>query len=247
MLTQDRHSIILKLLQEKSSVTLTELMNILHTSESTIRRDLTALDKEGKLRKVFGGATSIDFYSSDEKDIHTKHDLQRIEKNLIAKKAAHLVEENDLVYLDAGTTTELIIDHLVEHKATYVTNGTSHASKLADRGFTAFVISGQLKKSTAAIIGTYAVESLQSYNFTKGFFGTNGISLQAGFSTPDPTEACVKKTAIKHCQQAYILADSTKFDQITPITFANLKDAVIITDVLKNKKYLDYTNVLEVL
>ena len=123
----------------------------------------------------------------------------------------------------------------------------SHASKLADRGFTAFVISGQLKKSTAAIIGTYAVESLQSYNFTKGFFGTNGISLQAGFSTPDPTEACVKKTAIKHCQQAYILADSTKFDQITPITFANLKDAVIITDVLKNKKYLDYTNVLEVL
>lgn len=247
MLTQDRHSVILKLLHEKSSVTLTELMTTLNTSESTIRRDLTALDKAGKLRKVYGGATSIDFYSSDEKDIHTKHDLQMIEKDLIAKKAAELIEENDIVYLDAGTTTELIINHLTQHNALYVTNGTSHASKLADKGFTAFIISGQLKKSTAAIIGTYAVESLQSYNFTKGFFGTNGISLQAGFSTPDPTEACVKKTAIRHCQKAYILADSTKFDQITPITFASLKDAVIITDVLKNKKYLDYTNVLEVL
>ena len=57
----------------------------------------------------------------------------------------------------------------------------------------------------------------------------------------------VKKTALKHCQEAYVLADSTKFDQITPITFANLEDAIIITDILKDKKYLDYTNIMEVL
>ena len=56
-----------------------------------------------------------------------------------------------------------------------------------------------------------------------------------------------KKTALKHCQEAYVLADSTKFDQITPITFANLEDAIIITDILKDKKYLDYTNIMEVL
>ena len=56
----------------------------------------------------------------------------------------------------------------------------------------------------------------------------------------------MKKTALKHCQEAYVLADSTKFDQITPITFANLEDA-IITDILKDKKYLDYTNIMEVL
>lgn len=57
----------------------------------------------------------------------------------------------------------------------------------------------------------------------------------------------MKKTALKHCQKAYVLADSTKFDQITPITFANLEDAIIITDILKDKKYLDYTNIMEVL
>lgn len=118
---------------------------------------------------------------------------------------------------------------------------------MTDKGFNAFIIGGQLKKSTGAIIGTTSIENLQPYNFTKGFFGTNGISLQAGFSTPDSVEAYVKKTALKHCQEAYVLADSTKFDQITPITFANLEDAIIITDILKDKKYLDYTNIMEVL
>ena len=151
------------------------------------------------------------------------------------------------MYIDADTTTELIIDHLTEKKATYITNGIIHAQKLTDKGFKAFIIGGQLKKSTGAIIGTTSIENLQPYNFTKGFFGTNGISLQAGFSTPDSVEACVKKTALKHCQEAYVLADSTKFDQITPITFANLEDAIIITDILKDKKYLDYTNIMEVL
>ena len=118
MLTQDRHSTILNLLKKQSSVTLAELTTLLNTSESTIRRDLTALDKAGKLRKVYGGATSLDFYTSTEKDIQTKHDLQITEKNLIAKKAASLIEEHDLVYLDAGTTTELIVNYLTQYNAT---------------------------------------------------------------------------------------------------------------------------------
>lgn len=247
MLTQDRHNAILKLLKEQSSVTLTELTHLLNTSESTIRRDLTALDREGKLRKVYGGATSIDFYTANEQDLNIKHDLQITEKNLIAKKAASLVKANDLIYIDAGTTTELMIDHLTEKNATYVTNGIIHAQKLTDKGFNVYIVAGQLKKSTGAIIGVNAIESLKNYNFTQGFFGTNGISQQAGFSTPDTIEACVKKTALKHCQQAYILADSTKFDQITPISFADLSSAIIITDILKDKKYLDFTNIMEVL
>lgn len=247
MLTQDRHSTILNLLKEKSSVTLNELMSILNTSESTIRRDLTALDKSGKLRKVYGGATSIDYYTADEKDMHTKHDMQIDEKNAIAIKAATLIQNNDLVYIDAGTTTELVINHLNQFNATYVTNGIIHANKLIERGFKTFIIAGQLKKTTGCVIGPNAIESLLPYNFTKGFFGTNGISIKSGFSTPDSTEACVKKTALHQCQKAYILADCTKFDKITPITFAKLKDAIIITDKLPSKKYLDYTQIMEVL
>lgn len=247
LLTQDRHSTILNLLKEKSSVTLNELMSILNTSESTIRRDLTALDKSGKLRKVYGGATSIDYYTADEKDMHTKHDMQIDEKNAIAIKAATLIQNNDLVYIDAGTTTELIINHLSQFNATYVTNGIIHANKLIERGFKTFIIAGQLKKTTGCVIGPNAIESLLPYNFTKGFFGTNGISIKSGFSTPDSTEACVKKTALNQCQKAYVLADRTKFDKITPITFAKLKDAIIITDKLPSKKYLDYTQIMEVL
>ena len=64
MLTQQRHEIILKLLKEKGSITVTEVRDLLDTSESTVRRDITALDKEGKLEKVFGGAVEAGPFGS---------------------------------------------------------------------------------------------------------------------------------------------------------------------------------------
>ncbi len=69
MLTQQRHEIILKLLKEKGSITVTEVRDLLDTSESTVRRDITALDKEGKLEKVFGGAVPKNFFPAVEKGL----------------------------------------------------------------------------------------------------------------------------------------------------------------------------------
>ena len=90
-----------------------------------------------------------------------------------------------------------------------------------------------------------AIISLDKYNFTKGFFGTNGISTESGFSTPDAPEGLVKKTALARCTHAYVLADSSKFNKIYPISFAGLASATILTDVLEDKKYRDYTTILE--
>ena len=86
---------------------------------------------------------------------------------------------------------------------------------------------------------------LSVYNFTRGFFGANGISIDSGYSTPDAPEGLVKKTALQRCTHAYILADSSKFNKIYPITFASLPDATILTDRLEDKKYRDYTTILE--
>ena len=111
--------------------------------------------------------------------------------------------------------------------------------------FKTFILGGRLKDTTEAVIGTEALSMLALYNFTKGFFGTNGISTESGFSTPDAPEGLVKKTALARFAHAYVLADSSKFNKIYPISFAGLASATILTDVLEDKKYRDYTTILE--
>lgn len=247
MLTEERYAAILKILDEKKAVTVPELTKILNSSESTIRRDLTTLSQCGKLYKVYGGATSIDnSYSSTEEDIMEKKDLHVEDKIAIAKFAAQLIKATDFVYIDAGTTTDRIIDYITEVNATYVTNGLSHAGKLAGRGFNTFILSGQIKASTGAVTSTETLTSLQRYNFTKGFFGTNGISIHSGFTTPEANEGLVKAEAVSRSKKVYVLADSSKFNKIAPITFANISAATIITTDLTDRKYHDYTNIMEV-
>ena len=203
MLTEQRYQIILDLLKEKKSVTATELKEILETSESTVRRDITALHKAGKLIKVFGGAVALedgDTVSAYEPTVEQKSELYVEEKRKIAQYAAGLIEDEDFIYLDAGTTTGYMIDALGHTNAVFVTNAVSHAQRLAAKGIKVFLIGGELKSSTEAVIGAQAMKNLQEYHFTKGFFGANGITKAEGFTTPDANEALVKQTAIERCR-----------------------------------------------
>lgn len=97
---------------------------------------------------------------------------------------------------------------------------------------------GEIKLTTEAIVGAECVSSLQSYNFTKSFLGANGISLSGGITTPDRNEARVKSTVVSNSQTVYILADHSKFDQISAVTFAQLGRVKIITDKLQDKNIL---------
>lgn len=90
-----------------------------------------------------------------------------------------------------------MIEYIRETQATYVTNALSHAKRLADKGFHVILIGGEPKSSTDAIVGAEAVVNLQKYHFSKGFFGTNGVEQNGGFTTPDAREAMVKQTAVK--------------------------------------------------
>ena len=98
MLTQQRHEIILELLREKGSITVTEVKDLLDTSESTVRRDITALDKEGKLEKVFGGAVELkERVTAYEYSVAEKMGLKLEEKDRIAKYAAGLISTIDFL------------------------------------------------------------------------------------------------------------------------------------------------------
>ncbi len=247
MLTEERHSLIIKAVNERASVTIAELAEILDVSASTVKRDLIILANEGKIIKVRGGAMSKnESFSSVEKNVEEKASICTEEKMTIARYAAKLIEKGDFIFLDAGTTTEKMIDHLEVKDVTFVTNGFIHAKKLAAKGYKVFITGGEIKASTEAIVGAECVLTLKNYNFTKCFMGTNGISLTAGFTTPDVNEAKVKSAAIESSREVYVLADHSKFDEVSSATFAGLGKAVIITDKIPNRKYKDAADITEV-
>lgn len=247
VLAEERFHEILQLVNERRAVTVQELTELLATSESTIRRDLTVLHNQGRLIKVHGGATALDAsFAATDDSVAVREDLNREEKNRIARYAASLVTAEDFVFLDAGTTTGLMIDYLTEKRAVFVTDATVHAKRLAQKGFRVLVLGGEMKLSTEALVGAETVTALRRYNFTKGFFGTNGISLHHGFSTPDISEALVKEQAVRQCRERFVLSDASKFSKISPVTFARFSDAVVITTSLDDSRYQNCTNIFEV-
>ena len=225
MLAEERFSEILKLVNEYKTITVQELTELLDMSESTIRRDLTTLHKKGKLIKVHGGATAVNMaqYTRDE-SVAVRQDLNIDEKVQIGKYASSLIEKDDFVYIDAGTTTDFLIDFLTEQDAVYVTNGIMHAKKLTQKGCIVYLIGGELKEATLALVGEEAMKTLGRYHFTKGF----------------------KEMAILRSAKAYILADSTKFGQVAPVTFSELDAVDIITTKLKDATFNKYKNIVEV-
>ena len=243
MLTEERRNEIVKYIEEHKVATVQELVEALDTSPATIRRDLTALHEAHRIVKVFGGATSL-----SAKDVNTieptvaeKAHRNTEEKDIISEYAASLIQDTDFVYIDSGTTTLHLIDHITNKKAKYITNGIVHAKRLLERGLSTMIIGGRIKPVTEAVIGPDCVEALSKFHFTKSFMGTNGISIQAGFTTPDVDEALVKAEAIKHTYLSYVLADHTKFGVVSSVTFSELRNCCIITDTQPNKKYADQT------
>lgn len=245
MLTEQRFEKILAIVESRGSVTVAELMKDLKSSESTIRRDLNALDEEGLLTKVRGGAISKNTFATRDDEVKLRRERNTQEKMSIGRYAASLIEKNDFIYIDAGTSTDLMLDYIKERDAVYVTNAVSHAMRLAGIGCSVFLLGGEFKRTTEAIVGEEALLSLEKYNFTKGFFGTNGITLKNGFTTPEVKEAMVKRHAMKYCKECYVLADESKFGQISAVEFCKFEDAIILTNKIP-KGFKDMENIKEV-
>ena len=247
MLAEERFGQILDLLNKQRTATVQELCEALGTSESTIRRDLTELDRLGKLNKVHGGATLPDSrFQAEEPSMQAKETLAVPQKRAIAAAAAALIHAEDFVFIDGSTTLELVRALEGEAlQANYVTNGVAHARTLAQKGCRVFLPGGLLRPQTEAIVGAAAVSSLQQYNFTKAFMGANGVALEAGFTTPDPEEATVKATVVHRARESWFLVDDAKFARICPAVIADLHSGAILTNRCPNPKYKQYTLVKE--
>lgn len=251
MLAEERRQIIQDMVNERESVTLNEVIGFLNISESTARRDLTELDRMGRICKVHGGAVSVSAGNrKGDQSMNLRKEQNSAEKRAIAAYAASLLEPGDFVYLDAGTTTELVIDHLEEKRLSFVTNAAGHARRLSQLGYTTYILGGEFKGITEAVVGDEAVDSLMKYNFTKGFWGTNGADEEHGYTTPDVREAMVKRVSISRCKNPYILCDASKFLQVSSVKFADFANAVMVTTLLEPEikgRYEQYVNSRQIL
>ncbi|MRX73702.1 DeoR family transcriptional regulator [Bacillus lacus] len=245
MLTPERHNLILQLIKERNVVKINELVDITNTSESTIRRDLTQLEEGRYLKRIHGGASKLQG-KLQEPSMIEKSAKNLHEKKLIAQLAADLVQDGDSIYLDAGSTVLEMIEQLSVKDIVVVTNGLMHLPILMEKNIPTYLLGGFAKQTTKAVIGRGALSSLEQYRFDKCFMGVNGIHPQFGYTTPDQEEAMIKQRAIQLSSEAFILADSTKFSEISFAKIADLQEAVILTNNLEEdvkEQYSSKTNI----
>lgn len=230
MMTEERHEKILEYLKGKERASQQELLDLLGTSESTLRRDLMALEEQGLLHRVRGGVTCKPRTHVSDSQLASRRDQHQKEKKAIALQAAAQIQDGETIYLDAGTTVEALLPLLAGKKIRAITDSISHAVRLMELGVQVSVTGGELKSITSALVGEETLEFLDKYRFSKGFFGTNAVTEDGELLTPDVREASVKKKALERTLEAYVLADSSKFDQIAAVRFGDLSQAVLITE-----------------
>ena len=237
MLTDERKQRILQLLEQHAIVKSQDLMLTLDVSESTIRRDLQELEDEGFLERIHGGAKKSQKLSFEqamsEKTFKNVH-----EKKRIAALAVKEVNEGDIIYLDAGSTTLEMIPLLKNKSISVVTNSVQHASKLVALQILTVILGGSIKLSTEAVLGSTSIQQLSQLRLNKVFMGMNGVHSSFGYSTPDSEEAALKKLAMQQAEEAFVLIDHTKFNKVTFTKVASIKEATILTDTC-DKRFLE--------
>lgn len=240
MLAEERAAAILSFIEQQGAASVAQLCQATGASEATIRRDLTQLHQQGRLNKVHGGAVALrGNFSMEEPDLTTKAQLHVEEKSAIGRYAAAQVNDDDFVFLDAGTTVLAMADHLAASRAGFVTTSIACAKRLSELGRQVTVVGGQLKLGTEAIIGAEALAFLERYHFTKAFLGANGITVKQGCTTPDPEEAAIKRRAADQAYMTYVLADSSKFGQTAAVTIWPLEKVCVITERIPDESFRD--------
>ncbi|KRM72574.1 DeoR/GlpR family DNA-binding transcription regulator [Lacticaseibacillus brantae] len=246
MLTEERQQLILAAVKDQEIVKTRDLMHQLQASESTIRRDLDDLEQAGRLQRIHGGARALNSLT-EERNVSEKANQNLAAKRQLARAAVARIPADSLIFLDAGTTTAQMIPLLANRSITVVTTGVDNASLLADYQVKTYVVGGLLKSATKALVGAATAESLRQYRFDFAFIGTNGIHPDFGLTTPDPEEAAIKHVAIAQAKTSLVLADASKFDQISATKFADMTALTILTPELGalGTEYARFTNIEE--
>lgn len=216
---------------ENKTLTLDQICKEFDISKSTLRRDLNDIMKAGNIQKTYGGVTTIPekgLISFEERNIaHLE------EKKRIASAAAQLVNDNDIIFIDSGTTTFHILEYIEDRKnITVLTNNVEILFRaIPYNNINVIALSGLLNRKTLSLTGCYATQVLQNYNISKAFMAATGFSVANGATNSSPLESDIKRVAVERSQAVYLLADKSKCGFVSLITYCSLsKIDVLITD-----------------
>ncbi|GAA1774227.1 MULTISPECIES: DeoR/GlpR family DNA-binding transcription regulator [Streptomonospora] len=204
----------------------------LAVTPETIRRDLGVLERQGALRRVYGGAIPVERVDF-EPSVTLRDRTSEAEKERIARAAVDRLPERGTVLLDGGTTTARLAGLVPDGvELTVVTNSLPAANRLVARpGCELHLLGGRVRATTLASVGTWGQDVLGGLTVDVGFFGTNGFSDARGCTTPDPAEAAVKAAMVRACRRRVLLADHTKYGDDHFSRFAHLEEMdVVVTD-----------------
>lgn len=230
---QKRWAMIVDRCKTQGHAAVDELVELLEVSPATVRRDLQEMEDLNIISRYHGGARiSQEQYNDPSMAVRIKQ--QPIQKRQIAHMAARLIRDNMMIYLDAGSTVHEMLQYINQKKITVVTPSISHLAELGQKNIHTIVIGGLLRWSSEVVSGRQALKQMKDLYFDIAFLGTNAIHRQLGFSTSNEMEADMKAMAIKRAKVAYVLADNTKFDQLSPCRFAGLSECIVITDDVKD-------------
>lgn len=232
MFANQRQDEIYNLIKEKGNVTVDELVKKFDVSIETIRRDLIFLEKANSIRRVHGGAISIQAGRKQEK-FKKRLDENRPEKRELAQTAINLIEEGDFISIDAGTTSIELVDEIKKHfhELTIVTNSVNVVSALRGiEGFKIYLTGGIFMHDENAFYGEIAINNIKNFYIKKAFICPAGISAN-GLSDFNQELSDVQKAYIASAEKKIVLADSSKIGKDAFVKTAELtSDFVIITD-----------------
>ncbi|WP_303662017.1 DeoR/GlpR family DNA-binding transcription regulator [Williamsoniiplasma luminosum] len=232
MLREERLKLILDFVNNKGYCTNELISNKLGIPFTTLRRDLTDLHNETKLKRVHGGAKSIREKSILESNLYEKMTVNIEAKKMIAKKALECIKPFETVFLDAGSSTYFLAELIKpEYNNKVYTNSVINAQVLANNSIRdIYLLPGKLKISTGAICGVETIQALSKYNFDVAFLGINAVDNDFNFYTTDEDEAEVKKMAIKNAQFAFGLADTSKMHSKSFVKYSDKSQIALISN-----------------
>jgi DeoR/GlpR family transcriptional regulator of sugar metabolism len=230
-----RHLNILNILKESPTASIKELASRLGISQSTIRRDLNELAAQGLIRRVFGGAI-LERQNWNEPPFELRETLHSQEKDKICRRAAEMIVDGDILFIDGGTTTRFIVPYLASKKnLTVVTCGLNVAYELNRlENVTTFVVGGELHADSHSVSGSLALAVLDVYNIrcTKALITANAVSAEHGVTNRILDRIPLKRKAMEISQKSYILADGSKIGTVALGQIASITEfAALITDV----------------
>ncbi|NRQ37239.1 DeoR/GlpR transcriptional regulator [Nonomuraea sp. NN258] len=232
MYAEERQQEILRRARAAGRVDVVTLSSELEVTTETIRRDLTALERAGVLRRVHGGAIPVERLGF-EPALAARDEVLTGEKERIAKAALAELPEDGSVIIDAGSTTGRLAQVLpADRELTVVVNSPPLAAVLATRpNLHVIMLGGRVRGRTLATVDDWALRPLEHLHVDVAFMATNGCSPANGLTTPDPAEAAIKRAMVRAAQRSVLLADHTKFTNTYLARFADLSEIdVVISD-----------------